>query len=291
MKEYLLEFLKEFDYEKSDANFLISALEKIEKNPKGKKLLEEVLESYEKDYKHSYHELVIDKTVEAANISGVHPYTATLLIHILMSKRLRELYSENGLDYVIFKDTVLDLKWKLLECKAVKGIVGISTFRWFEGFYRLERFALGRLQFELLAAKCDYEKNGIHLKNGYSTVINVHIPRTGEPIDKESCDASYDAARKFFKKMTGEDLHFVCRSWLLFPENKKIIPEKSNVYRFMSEYDIVSFEYNFGEDLWRLFDTEEKNPEKLPTDTTLRRVYVEHLKNGGRVGEGYGIKK
>ena len=291
MKDYLLSFFKEFEYEMSDAEFLFSAYEKIEKCHEASLLFKEIIKCYEIDFKLLYKELVIDKTVKAANLSSVHPYTAMLLIHILMSKRLRKLYRENGIDYVIFKDTLLDLKWKLLECKAVKGIVGISSFRWFEGFYRLERFALGRLQFELLAAKCDYEKDGIVLKKGESTVINVHIPRTGKPIDKESCDASYDAARKFFKKMTGEDLHFACRSWLLFPENKKILPGKSNVYRFMSEYDIVSFEYNLGEDLWRLFDTEEKNPDKLPTDTTLRRLYVEHLKNGGRVGEGYGIKK
>lgn len=290
MKDYLLKFFEEFDYEKCDAKFLLSAYGKIEKCGEAATLFEEILKSYEENHELLYKELVIDKAIAAANAAGIHPYTATLLIHILMSKRLRELYSEKGLDYAIFKDTVLDLKWKLWECKAVKGIVGISSFRWFEGFYRLERFALGRLQFELLPVKCDYEKDGVVLKKGESTVINVHIPRTGEPIDKESCDAAYAMARCFFKSLTGEDLHFVCRSWLLFPENKKILSEKSNTYRFISEYDIVSWEYNLGEDLWRLFDTEEKNPDKLPCDTSFRRRYVEYLKSGGRVGEGYGIK-
>ena len=58
----------------------------------------------------------------------------------------------------------------------------------------------------------------------------------------------------------------------------------------MSEFDVVEWGYNEGQDLWRLFDTQEMNPDRLPTDTTLRRAYAEHLKRGGRVGWGYGVK-
>lgn len=41
--------------------------------------------------------------------------------------------------------------------------------------------------------------------------------------------------------------------------------------------------------LWRLFDTDEKNFEKLPTDSSMRKAYAEHLKNGGKTGWGYGV--
>lgn len=58
----------------------------------------------------------------------------------------------------------------------------------------------------------------------------------------------------------------------------------------MSEYDIIGWEVNNGEDLWRLFDTEEKNPDRLPADSSMRRVYIQHLKKGGRVGCGFGVK-
>jgi hypothetical protein len=58
----------------------------------------------------------------------------------------------------------------------------------------------------------------------------------------------------------------------------------------MSEYDIVKSDFNKGEDLWRLFDTDEKHPDRLPTNGSFRRAYVEHLKKGGRVGWGLGIK-
>ena len=64
----------------------------------------------------------------------------------------------------------------------------------------------------------------------------------------------------------------------------------SNIYRFMSEYEILESGVNSGYDLWRLFDTDEKDPEKLPTDTSLRRAYVAYLKNGGKSGWGFGVK-
>ena len=73
--------------------------------------------------------------------------------------------------------------------------------------------------------------------------------------------------------------------------NKEILAPESNTYRFMAEYEVIKSDDNNGEDLWRLFDTEEKDPDKLPTDTSMRRRYVEHLKKGGKVGCGLGIRK
>ena len=189
----------------------------------------------------------------------------------------------------IYKDSMLDLKWKLDECKAVKGICGSFVAGWFPGFFNLTRFALGRLQFELVDFWLDYNDNGISLKKG-DKVINVHIPRTGTPMDKESCDKSYAQAREFFKPQVGENCPFICHSWLLYPENLEILPKHTNTYRFASEFYIAESATNDGEDLWRLFDTDEKDPEKLPTNSSFRRNYVEHLKKGGKVGWGLGIR-
>jgi len=58
----------------------------------------------------------------------------------------------------------------------------------------------------------------------------------------------------------------------------------------MSEYDIIDWGFNEGQDLWRLFDTHEMNPDRLPSNGSLRRAYIEHLKRGGRVGWGFGVK-
>ncbi|MBQ9113406.1 MAG: hypothetical protein IJY05_00610 [Clostridia bacterium] len=87
----------------------------------------------------------------------------------------------------------------------------------FQVFFNLTRFALGRLQFELIPLPFNYEKNGLKLEKG-KTVINVHIPRTGTPMDKESCDDSYARANAFFKPQTGENTVFFCNSWSYTPK-------------------------------------------------------------------------
>ncbi|MCH5349591.1 MAG: hypothetical protein J1E40_09725 [Oscillospiraceae bacterium] len=290
MREYLTSFFKEFEYEDKDVQCLLCAYDTITANESADKLLIEVLSAYEANISMDYQAEVFSRTRQISEITKVHDYTVELLVFMCMTKHLKSVYSEKGLDMQIYKDSVLDLKWKLEECKLVKGICGSFVSPWFCGFFDLTRFALGRLQFEIITTWQDYEKNGVKLERDKSKVINVHIPRTGTPLDKDSCDSAYAQAREFFKEQVGENCPFVCYSWLLYPENKDILPPHTNIYRFMSEYDIVGWEVNYGEDLWRLFDTEEKNPHRLPADSSVRRCYVEHLKRGGRVGCGFGVR-
>ncbi len=290
MREYLIDFFKEFEYEDGDVQKLLRAYDTITENKSADKLFGEAMSAYEADIAMDYQAEIFKRTRKISEITGVHDYTVELLVFMCMTKHLKAVYSERGLDLQIFKDSVLDLKWKLEECKAVKGICGSFVSPWFCGFFNLTRFALGRLQFEIITTWQDYEKNGVKLERDKSRVINVHIPRTGTPLDKESCDKAYAQAREFFKEQVGENCPFVCYSWLLYPENKNILPPHTNTYRFMSEYDIIGWEINNGDDLWRLFDTEEKNPDRLPADTSMRRCYIKHLKNGGRVGCGFGVK-
>ncbi len=290
MREYLLDFFNEYGYTEKDSQQLLAAYDKITADKSADRLFNEILSAYQSDISMDYQEELFKKTREISEITGVHDYTVELLVFICITKHLKAVYIERNIDLQIYRDSVLDLKWKLEECKAVKGIVGSFVSPWFCGFFDLTRFALGRLQFEIITTWQDYEKNGVKLEANKSKVINVHIPRTGTPLDKESCDKAYAQAREFFKEQVGENCPFVSYSWLLYPENKDILPKHTNTYRFMSEYDIIGWEVNNGEDLWRLFDTEEKNPDRLPCDTTMRRCYVEHLKKGGRVGCGFGVR-
>jgi hypothetical protein len=109
-------------------------------------------------------------------------------------------------------------------------------------------------------------------------------------LDKDSCDKAYELAKLHFKGAYDEPCAFVCGSWLLYPENLRILSPTSNTHRFISDYDIIDSGINKDRDnLWRLFDTDEKNPDKLPANTSMRRAYVSHLKNGGKVGWGFGV--
>ena len=289
MREYLNNFMTVCDYLDTDKEFLLNAFDKIQANSETKAEFERILGVYEGNIQCDYYKEILVPAQNAGKIVNVHTYTSGLLIFMCMTKHLKKLYEEKGISDKIFHDSVLDLRYKLEECKAVRGVIGSFVAWWFPGFFNLTRFALGRLQFEVVKFEHNYSKNGVTLTPD-SKVINVHIPRTGTPMDKESCDLAYAQARDFFKDEVGENCPFICHSWLLYPEHGNILPKHTNVYRFYSEYDVFEYADNEGDDLWRLFDTEDRNPYRLPTDSSLRRNYVEHMKNGGRIGWGLGVR-
>jgi hypothetical protein len=183
-----------------------------------------------------------------------------------------------------------DLKYKLDECLLVYGIVGSFVAKWFVGFFNLTRFGIGRLQFEVIPFRDNYNKNGIVLTPD-SKVINIHIPRSNEPLTEEVCMESYREAKAFFKSEIEMDpCPFVCDSYLLYSENEKFLPPQTNTYRFFKSFEILSARPDKERsNLWRIFDTFEKNIDRLPADTTMRRAYIEHLKKGGKLGRGRGI--
>jgi hypothetical protein len=182
-----------------------------------------------------------------------------------MSKHLKELYIERGISLDIFKKSMLDLKYKLDECKIVRGVIGSFVAWWFPGFFDLTRFALGRLQFEVTKLGHDYEKNG-HKLDKESKVINIHIPRDGTPFDEESCIEAYKIAKEFFTEVEGDEKPFICHSWLLYPKHEEMLNHNSNTYKFFSRFDVFESADNEGEDLWR--DVEINFTRNIPDLTT-----------------------
>lgn len=289
MKQYLERFFKDFEYPKEDAEFLLKAYDTVVSNDTANGLLESILKMYEENELCDFTK-ILELSQQIANATDIHPYTTDLLVTCCLTKHAWELYEKRGLDYNLFRDTMLDFRYKLEECKAVKGICGTFVAWWFDLFFQLKRFCFGRLQFEVIKFEHNYEKDGI-VYTPDSLVLNTHIPRTGTPMDMDSCREAYERAKEFFKDELGEHPAAVCESWLLFPEHPNFLPAKSNILKFMAEYDIIDSGYNRSEsELWRLFDTEEKNPNRLPTDSSLRRAYVDHLKANKRTGWGFGIK-
>ncbi len=289
MRTYLEEFFKEFDYTAADTDFLLKAADTIIANDDALHLYEQAIGAYNADHNCDYGAMM-SWARQAGGIVGVHNFTAELLLFICLSKKLRERYIAFNLPLSIWHDSMLDLKYKLDECRVVYGICGSFVAGWFPGFFNLTRFALGRLQFELTDIPNDFEGNGIKIAKGQKA-INMHIPRSGEPLSKESYEHSFALAKQFYKDTFPVDqpAPFVCHSWLLYPDTAKFVPAHLNTYKFLSEFTIMESSHNNGEDLWRLFDTLEQHPDRLPADTSLRRAFVAHLKNGGRVGWGFGI--
>lgn len=288
MRTYLQSFLESCHYDPQDAQVLLAAYDRVADNRDAAGLWQQALALYDADA-HCDYSQILRLADQAAEETGLQEYTLELLIFLCMTKKAGERYRQRGLAPEIFRESMLDLRYKLEECKAVYGIVGSFVAGWFPGFFDLTRFALGRLQFEMRDFGRFYENADKRL-TPESRVINVHIPRTGTPLDPESCDRSFRLAKEFFREETGPVCAFVCDSWLLYPENREILSPTSNTHRFLSRFDIIEWDIkkNRG-DLWRLFDTKETNPDRLPADTSFRRRYVQHLKRGGKVGSGYGV--
>lgn len=288
LKNYLERFFCEFEYEQDDSDYLSYIYELILNDKDADKCMLDALSLYNDNIECDYDEILKLCGVIAKKIN-IHEFTIELLMFICMSKRLSEIYNERGIDREIFHNSMLDLKYKLDECKLVMGIKGSFVAFWFAGFFNMTRFALGRLQFEVIDFNREYTLDGYKLLPK-TKVLNVHIPRTGTPLFPEECQKSYIRAAAFFENEVGKDCFIVCDSWLLNPEHRNILPEKSNIRRFMEQFEIINHGiYRDNRELWRLFDTKEQNPERLPANSTVRRIYINHLKSGGRVGWGYGI--
>ncbi len=288
VKAYLQSFLKEFFFDVEDAERLTAAFARLCAHKDAWERFSRATALYREEPVCD-HARLIGLADEAAGLCGIHEYTAELLLYMVLSETLRERYRERGIDDALFYDTMCDLRYKLEECKAVKGIVGTFVASWFAGFFELTRFAVGRLQFEVVPFDATYEKDGKRLSPD-SRVINVHIPRDGTPLDAARCEEAYRRAAAFFCPQITGDIAFVCYSWLLYPELKTILPENSNIVRFASRYELVRWGISKDNpDLWRLFDTDERHPDRLPQDTTARRCVAAHLKAGGKLGWGYGV--
>jgi len=216
-----------------------------------------------------------------------HEYTLSFYLLFISTKRLHEIYSEKGISEDIFFNTMMDLKYKLDECRALHGIWGTFVFGWFPEFYRLRRFGLGRLQYEIVTYEWeDYEKNGVSVKKG-DTVYFCHIPSAGA-LTKELRMDSYRQASVFFGE---KRLIVICESWILYPQQKDFLPPHSNILDFMNDFDIISSEDDEGfPDAWRVFGKDHTlSPQQWPQETSMQRAYAKRILSGKPTGNGAGI--
>ena len=184
MREYLAMFFEEFGYPEEARETLISAYDAVCASAETGNRFEALLKMYEDDVNCDMNRM-IDEAGAIAEAAGVHEYTMKLLLFICMSRTLREYYRAEGLDEEIWHTCMLDLKYKLIECRLVHGVWGSFVAGWFVGFFRLTRFGFGKLQFELIPFGRHYRREGFKLLPE-SNVVNIHIPRTGGRLDGES---------------------------------------------------------------------------------------------------------
>jgi len=289
MNKYISSFCDEFKYPAEAKATLISAYETLSLNYDASELFHRYVKLYNEDRLNDYKAVLHDLDT-AADLSSVHKYTLHLLFFICLSKHTRELYEKKGISYEIYYDSMSDLKWKLIECYTMYEIWGTFVPGWYDRFFDLTRFALGRLQFEIINFKDFYDKGNYSLKEN-DVVLNIHIPSCG-PMLHDECITSYRKAASFYKDyFVGRPVAFVCSSWLLFPRHKEFLPKNSNVLKFMEDFDIYSYTIDKdGSDLWRIFYKDYRNaPADLPQKTSIQRAYADWLMKGNPIGTGKGV--
>lgn len=287
MKDYIMDFMKKFEYPEEAEKSLLYAYSCIDKDD-----FSEILNIYKKNKNCDFTRL-LGKISELSRRSGISVFQGHQILLICMSEHLKNLYKQKGYTDEMWKCSMYDLKYKLIECYKVKGIWGNFVADWETGFFDLTRFAFGRLQFELDQFEKEiFTKNGITIRKG-DPVINVHIPRTQTPLDRQSCRVSYEEALNFFKPVfKGFPEVFVIYSWLLYPGYRKLLSEKSNIYRFATDYSVlyVTENENPSDNMWRLFDMEWTGDiNDYPGDTSFRRNMKQYLKEGGKLGSAYAV--
>jgi hypothetical protein len=210
--------------------------------------------------------------------SGVPRYASDMIVLLYAAEKMAERYKEAGLSDEIYLDTISDLRNKLYECKKLKGEWGTFVAWWLAGYFRLKRFALGRLQYEVV------EHEG-------KPALNCHIP-SGSPLNFEAVTASLRKAYDFYPQVRFDGkITVVCHSWLLYPPHRELFSDGGNLRRFVDLFTITeSTPDPKNQSLWLIFykNYNSVSLDELPTDTTLRRAFVKYLRDGNCMGYGRG---
>ncbi len=292
MKTELQNFLDQFPYPAEAQTTLLQGLDQILANADASRLLLTPIEAYKGGAAVNF-ATAIQEAAAAGAAAGVHEYTAQFLLFACLGEPLRLRYKEKGIDASIWYDSMMDLLYKLNECYAVHGVWGTFVAFWFDRFFEMTRFALGRLQFEEATYHLtdSYSGHGITMKRGEKKVLNVHIPSSG-PLYRDDVLDSYRRAYHFYNDLTINGLlPIICESWLLYDRMQEFLSADSNILRFQQDFEIVkSIEIGGFDDCWRIYNINYPgDPALLPRKTSLQRRYADWLAAGGVSGVGYGI--
>ena len=291
MREYLIEFTERLGFSEKARGELLFAYGAVLSAPSAERILLKALADYEKATPTAWHWSRTERALDGiADLISVPSETLKLLFCILLTPTLRRRYRESGYEDPLFDDAVLDLRWKALECERMRGFTGVFCFDFLHPLFALERFTLGRLQFRLETADRTISTESIHLAPG-DAYLNMRIPSSG-PLERALLADSYGRAIEFFReRLKRKPTVIQCTSWLLFPRHRELLSPDSNIRRFAEDFELYdSGESREGEDLWRIFYKNAKNPpDQLPRSTTLERVYADLLMRGEFPGWGSGV--
>ncbi len=210
-----------------------------------------------------------------------------LVACLYFCESLEQRYEEKGIPREILLHTLSDLVYWTDVHVGLTGKLGVSEVCWLPNHLSMILFRLGRLQFCL--GDCEKDITDLDIAKG-EPVLEVHIP-AGEPLDIESCKASFEQAKEFFAKYYSNYDYkcFTCGSWLLDDTLINFMKETSNVIKFQRLFTLVSakesddvIKYSFR------WDSRRENLSELVPANSFTEKILEHAKHGGKFYYGFG---
>jgi hypothetical protein len=291
MREYLSYFMENINFPGEAVETFLDVHDSLVSDTVHKKEMDSIITKYYCDEGYKRINEVLEDLTRLAQKMDINPYTMHLMFYLYCSKILKNKYKTSDVSMDVFWNSMLDLSYKLWECRNIHGVWGTFVANWLSDYFVMERFGLGRMQYEAIPFPYDrYTKNGYTVKKG-DRVYNMHIPSSG-PLTREKRIDSYKRAYDFFKhELNGGPIVMVCHSWLLYPDNEKFYPKGSNIIDFMHDFEIIhSVDEDKFSEAWRVFGRHhDKDMEEWPTDTSLQRAYIDWLKAGNKTGAGFGV--
>ncbi len=263
---------------------IFKMFDKIAKNPE----LKEVFESSVKEYLADPFAFETGAYMEwLSKELDEHIYSAYLAFYIECAKGLPDKYAKLGIDEEICFASLEDISVKAIECKKLYGVYGVDVPGWYKGIFDPYIFRIGRLEYAAKEFKRDSYKDFV--KKG-DRIYELHIPSAG-PLTRELVIDSFKKAYEFYK-CEGNMIIF-CSTWMLYsPYSGDIFSEGSNLQAFYDLFDVIDQEDDTPYPIYRwIFSTlDESTPvDKLPTDTSLQRKFINRIKAGKPLGSGHGI--
>lgn len=219
--------------------------------------------------------------------TGIHPYTTNMAVLLSAAEQLLLVYENQGFPQELMWNSLEDLRYKLWECHQMYGIWGTFVPHWFQRFYILQCFKLGRLEYEMIP--CKWDLPGIPTG---TPVINIHIPSCG-PLNSDTVEDSLSQACTFYRQDFNGPIPFVCNSWMLYPPMaEQVFAPNSNLLDFYQRFINLQQEPDIeNKDFWRIFGCaySKEGLASTPAKTALQKSLLTYLRSGNTMGTGLGI--
>ena len=211
-----------------------------------------------------------------------------LAIYLSAALSTWELYKKLGIPRLIYTDTMKMFSRFVHEHFETYGFHGFDRDFWIYRVLSASLFRLGTLEFEM--GRCmnnmlmDYASDG-------EKIISVHIPSDAN-MTRKNLDTSYEMAHHFFNTYFPDykDKIFCCRTWLLDPVLKELLPPGSKILEFQSDYKVINTSLEDSEFIIWVYKKNIDNYNMLPENTTLQKSMKKYLLSGGHISLATGIK-